>query len=336
MKRRALKPWHGIVFFILIMAAFFFICVPMQAYWEMYGLAATELLILVMALIFTKVMGYPLKVLFPVKKPEFLPILGTCIIWGSTYLLDMVIMLIQYRLFPIQMEQLNSGLNEVMFSVPVFVTILVVSIMPAICEEAVHRGVIIHTLYSVRKEWLVVLIMGIYFGLFHSDPLRFLPTAILGAAISYIMLETENMVYPSFFHCINNLFPILLQVFLYGSLQNSIMQEAQQVGEQMIRNNTEIQIPLVSIGIYMIFAAASPFGLYLGNYLLHHKKGMKRTFIPRRNGWKTILGILLPTVLLFGTGMMIIIYGILFDPVMKHMLQNSINQFSVGSFIFVR
>ena len=63
---------------------------------------------------------------------------------------------------------------------------------------------------------------------------------------------------------------------------------------------------------------------------------MRRTFIPERNGWKTILGILLPTVLLFGTGVIVIIYGILFDPVMKHMLQDSMKQFSVGSFIYVR
>lgn len=323
MRRRALKPWHGIVFFILIMAAFFFLCVPMQMYWGMYGLAATELLILVMAMIFAKIMGYPFRVLFPVKKPEFLPILGTVIIWGSTYLLDMVVMLIQYRLFPVQMDEINSGLNEVMFSVPVFVTIFVVSIMPAICEEAVHRGVILHTLYSVRKEWLVVLIMGIYFGLFHSDPLRFLPTGILGAAISYIMLETENMVYPSLFHCINNLFPILLQMMLYGVSHTKIMQNAQKMSEQMIDTEVGLQVPLMSIGIYTVFAAAVPFGLYLGSYLLHYKKGVRRKFIPEKDGWKTILKILIPTILLFAIGILVMVYGIIFDPVMKDVLKNS-------------
>ena len=323
MRRRALKPWHGIVFFILIMAAFFFLCVPMQMYWGMYGLAATELLILVMAMIFAKIMGYPFRVLFPVKKPEFLPILGTVIIWGSTYLLDMVVMLIQYRLFPVQMDEINSGLNEVMFSVPVFVTIFVVSIMPAICEEAVHRGVILHTLYSVRKEWLVVLIMGIYFGLFHSDPLRFLPTGILGAAISYIMLETENMVYPSLFHCINNLFPILLQMMLYGVSHTKIMQNAQKMSEQMIDTEVGLQVPLMSIGIYTVFAAAVPFGLYLGSYLLHYKKGVRRKFIPEKDGWKTILKILIPTILLFAIGILVMVYGIVFDPVMKDVLKNS-------------
>lgn len=322
MKRRVLKPWHGVVFFILVMAVFFLICAPMQMFWGMYGLAATELLILVMALIFAKVMGYPLKILFPVGKPGFLPILGTLILWISTYLLDMVVMLIQYRLFPLQMEQINSGLNEIMFSVPAVLTILIVAVMPAVCEEAVHRGVIIHTLYSVRREWLVVLIMGIYFGLFHTDPLRFLPTAILGATLSYIMLETENMVYPAIFHCANNLFPILLQlVLLHGVSGNEFLSEAEQMGQSMLNDVSGIRIPLVSVGIYMIFASAAPFGLYLGNYLLHHRKGVRRRFIPQKDGWKTILGIVIPTAALFGTGVLVMIYGVLFDPVMKRLLQ---------------
>ena len=107
-------------------------------------------------------------------------------------------------------------------------------------------------MYRIRKEWLVVLIMGIYFGLFHANPLRFLPTAILGAVMSYIMLETENMVYSSAFHMINNLLPMVLQEFL---LKTSQLQQAQNQltgtdvkqpffpKEQMDRTVLKIAIP---------------------------------------------------------------------------------------------
>ena len=183
MKRRPLKPWHGVVFFILIMTAFFLLCVPMQMYWGMAGLAGTELLILVMALVFAKVMGFPFRTLFPVKMPSILPVIGTILIWFSSYLLDMVFILIQYRLFPMKMEELNSGMSNMMTSIPFLLSVFLIAVMPAVCEEAVHRGVIIHTLYPIRRKWLVVVIMGIYFGLFHTDPLRFLPTAVMGAEI---------------------------------------------------------------------------------------------------------------------------------------------------------
>lgn len=317
MKRRALKPWHGILFFILVMAVFFLICVPMQMWWGMYGLAATELLILVMAVVFAKLMGYPLKVMFPIHKPGILPILGTVILWFSLYLLVMVESLIQYRLFPVQMYQVSSGLNDVIYSVPFILSVFIVSVMPAVCEEAVHRGVILHTLYTVRKEWLVVLIMAVYFGLFHSDLLRFLPTAILGGGISYVMLETENMIYPALFHCVNNLFPMLLQMILLGGARGQIMEQA---GEIVNGTNGVMNIPIASIGVYLIFAACAPFGIYLGNYLLHHRSGVRRSFFPRDKRVKNILRIVIPTVILFWLGVAAVVGGFLYDPVLWDMI----------------
>lgn len=311
MKRRPLKPWHGVVFFILIMTAFFLLCVPMQMYWGMAGLAGTELLLLVMALIFAKVMGFPLRTLFPVKKPSILPVIGTILIWFSSYLLDMVLILIQYRLFPMKMEQLNSGLSDIMTRVPFILSVFLIAVMPAVCEEAVHRGVIIHTLYPIRKKWLVVVIMGIYFGLFHTDPLRFLPTTVMGAALSYIMLETENMVYPSLFHFVNNFYPILMQyLLLWRTSSNPMLEDAQQIGEELL-DQSGLQVPIAAIGIYMIFAAAAPFGLYLGNYLLHYQKEKPRKFLPQDKKWITICKIALPSILLLGFGMMLTVLGVI-------------------------
>lgn len=311
MKRRPLKPWHGVVFFILIMTAFFLLCVPMQMYWGIAGLAGTELLLLVMALVFAKVMGFPLRTLFPVKKPSILPVIGTILIWFSSYLLDMVLILIQYRLFPMKMEQLNSGLSGIMTSVPFILSVFLIAVMPAVCEEAVHRGVIIHTLYTIRKKWLVVVIMGIYFGLFHTDPLRFLPTAVMGAALSYIMLETENMVYPSLFHFVNNFYPILMQyLLLWRTSSNPMLEDAQQIGEELLAQSG-LQVPIAAIGIYMIFAAAAPFGLYLGNYLLHYQKGKPRKFLPQDKKWTTICKIALPSILLLGFGMILTVLGVI-------------------------
>lgn len=222
----------------------------------------------------------------------------------------MVVSLIQYRLFPRQMEAVSGGLDDVIYSVPFWVSIIVVAVLPAICEEAVHRGVIIHTMYRIRKEWLVVLIMGIYFGLFHANPLRFLPTAILGAAMSYIMLETENMVYSSAFHMVNNLLPMLLQEML---LKNSQVQQAQN---QLAANDGTVTMPLVSIGVYLILGAAAPFGMYLGNYLLHRRGGSKPPFFPKEQMDRTVLKIAVPSAVLFIAGSICFGCGIYFESVL--------------------
>ena len=282
MREKTLKPWHGAAFFLLIMIVFFVVCVPLQSYFGLYGVAATEIILLILALLFAKVMGYSLRSLFPVRSPEGLPMLGTILMWISSYILAMVVSLIQYRLFPGEMETINEGLNDVIYSVPFWVSVIVVALLPAICEEAVHRGVIIHTMYRIRKEWLVVLIMGIYFGLFHANPLRFLPTAILGAVMSYIMLETENMVYSFAFHMINN---------LVGTMT----------------------VPLISIGVYLILGAAVPFGMYLGNYLLHRRDNVKQPFFPKEQMDRTVLKIAIPSAVFFIAGIICFGCGIYFE-----------------------
>ena len=309
-----LRPWQGIVFFLLIMISFFAVCVPMQMAWGIYGLALTELLILGLALLFPLVTRRPAKAVFPVKRPHALPVLGTLILWGSTLLGTMVVSLIQYRLFPEAMEQVSTGLGSVMVSAPPAVSILIVCVMPAVCEEAVHRGVILSCMRSVKRKWMIVTIMGILFGLFHTDPLRFLPTALLGAAISYLVLETGNLLYGSLFHCVNNLLPLLLQ---YTLLESGGVSDAAQMLQQ---NGQSMQVPLASIGIYMILAAAVPFGLYLGAYLIRCVPGTARSFIPRGEGVRIGMKILIPTLCIFGAGVILFAAGIFFDPVFRDLM----------------
>src|SRR5690606_35829883 len=99
----------------------------------------------------------------------------------------------------------------------------VFAVMPAICEEALHRGFIQSTMRSIRFDWVIVLIMGFIFGVFHLDPVRFLGTAILGAVLSYVMVKTRNIFYPSFLHMINNAIPVIL---MYTLLQPATQDNA--------------------------------------------------------------------------------------------------------------
>ena len=64
MREKTLKPWHGAAFFLLVMIVFFVICVPLQSYFGLYGVAVTEIILLIMALIFAKVMGHSCDLCF--------------------------------------------------------------------------------------------------------------------------------------------------------------------------------------------------------------------------------------------------------------------------------
>ena len=118
------------------------------------------------------------------------------------------------------------------------------------------------------------------------------------------------MVYSSAFHMVNNLVPMLLQEML---LNNSQIQQAQN---QLATDSGTVTMPLVSIGVYLILGAAAPFGMYLGNYLLHRRGDAKPTFFPKEQMDRTVLKIAIPSAVFFLAGIICFGCGIYFESVL--------------------
>lgn len=295
---RRLKPWQGILFFVIVMASFFTVCAWMQYNYGMLGLAGTELLLLVLAVLFPFVLRVPFKEVFPIKKPRTSRIFGTIILWIAAFLMTGVANLIVTYFFPQQVLNVSSGISQVITSVPFILSFFIVSVMPGICEEAVHRGVILSSMRSISNKAVIILIMGILFGLFHADIWRFLPTAMLGAMLSFIMIETENLVYPALFHALNNAVSLVAS---FSTAQTDTVQTAAGLDK----------IPLSSVAVYVIFSTIVPLALYFGYYLLHYEKGRAFFVNPQKRGRiQTIL--LVSTCSILIAGVFLFLIGILF------------------------
>ena len=155
-----------------------------------------------------KLLKIPIKEIFPLEKPKWKKTLGVLLMWASSYALMMPVTMFMAYFFPKEIFAVSEGLNEVIYSVPLILSIFISSVMPAVCEEALHRGFILKSFQNKWKnKWFLSLLMGIIFGVFHGSIWRFLPTAILGGILTYIMLETENIFYPALFHFTNNFLP---------------------------------------------------------------------------------------------------------------------------------
>jgi len=207
---RQLKPYHGILVFVLEIIAFLSIMVPLQMKFGMYGVALTELLLLLIAVGYTLLLKADFKKVFPIKRIQTSELFGTFVLWLCTFIMVLVLTLIIAYFFPKEIFGVSSGLTDVISSVPFGMSLLISVIMPAVCEEALHRGVILHSMLPINRKWMIVVCMGIIFGIFHMDPWRFVPTAILGGTLSYVMLETGNIIYPMLLHGINNFVPLII------------------------------------------------------------------------------------------------------------------------------
>ncbi|MFQ5768002.1 MAG: type II CAAX prenyl endopeptidase Rce1 family protein, partial [Acidobacteriota bacterium] len=72
-----------------------------------------------------------------------------------------------------------------------------------ICEEAVFRGFL---LGSLRRHGvhLAVWVSAACFGIFHLDPIRFIPTMALGVVYGYLTLSTGSIRPSMVAHGVNN------------------------------------------------------------------------------------------------------------------------------------
>ena len=274
-----LNAWHGVLGFVIIMVIFTLVAYPIQSKLGLIGVGITELILLALAIGAALLTKQNLKEVFPIHLPQGRQVLGTLIMWVGNYLLVMVVSSLLLVVAPEQMTVTSEGLNSVISSKGLILGILIVSLSPAICEEAVHRGFILHTFKNVKHEWITVLVMGIIFGVFHMDPVRFLPTAVLGAALSFIMVKTGNMVLPALFHAVNNLVPLLLSFGLnaFAKLAEVLVKESGMAGDAMSEAleqaaNITPEQAVVSLGSCLFTAAVAPFIMVAGARLLMKKE----------------------------------------------------------------
>ena len=305
--RKTLKVYHGIIMLILSAVCVFFVSPILGANLGLYGTLLNEILLLVLAVALTAVVRGDFKQVFPIHKPKLSAVFGTILLWIGSFLAIMIITMIIAYFFPEEVIGVSQGLGMEFASLTFIISFVIVSISPAICEEAVFRGVVMHSFDNGKNKWIAIVVTGLIFGAFHGNIWRFVPTALLGIMLGYIVYETDNMLYGALFHAINNAMP-LLSIFAMKSMYSNEMFQSQ------MSTMTDNGIPLISIGMYVMYGAAIPLLLTIGNYLIHKgTKHAKNSLFAKEERMKLVVLLLISGAFLV-VGFFIIIFSLLFDP----------------------
>ena len=115
----------------------------------------------------------------------------------------------QYNLSSV-FEDIERRLEELLTaeSTPRLLWLLVIfAVTPALCEEAVFRGVLLSGTRESGSAIRIALLNGLVFGVFHvsfESVFRFLPTAWLGAVLAWAVLTTSSIWVGTLMHFVNN------------------------------------------------------------------------------------------------------------------------------------
>ena len=263
-----LRPWAGFVLAGVAVAALLFAGSAMQRAWGLWGLVATECMMLALAIAFCLIFRVKFKEVFPVRQITGKEFGGMLLFLAGGYGASGILLGLSMTIMPSSMQEI-SALTDFLYSGnSPWILIPVAAVLPAICEEAIMRGAILSSFRSWKRDWLIVLVVGIIFGIFHLSPLRFLSTSVLGMLLAYLMVKRNNILLPVLMHFLNNLVAVLL------SALSGAMPSVDGVSEAL----SAVQ-PVQILAGYLIFGCCFPLLFVFGAKLISPATHRNRRFV---------------------------------------------------------
>src|ERR1035437_1302169 len=88
--------------------------------------------------------------------------------------------------------------------------ILIVAIVPAICEETMFRGFVQRSFEFKMKPFKAALLTAIFFGLYHFNPYGLFALIALGLYLGYASYSSNSIILAMFLHFLNNFSAIII------------------------------------------------------------------------------------------------------------------------------
>lgn len=185
-----LKFYNGLIVFAVVLICMIFIAAPAQYFLGIYGLAVTELMLLVIALVAARILKVNFRSIFPLKLPPIRYFIAALFLYAGMYLIIMLVLMTTEFFFP-SMNDVGQAIISVGSSVSPGVSLLIMAVLPALCEEVLHRGLILSSFKHIKNTALIIICSGVIFGLFHL--IRIALYQLLYLAVHLLILHLKQI-----------------------------------------------------------------------------------------------------------------------------------------------
>ncbi len=203
-----LTPGGAVGLFGLIMLLLFYIGTTVQTWHFVAGLLVTEWVLLLLPTLlllrFLRVRPVPALGL---RAPRMRALLGALALGLALLPLAIQASFLLQRIFPIPgefAEAFDRLFAEGAKQGGIPLLVLTAAVSPAICEEIVFRGALLHAFRPRLGHFWTIVAVGLLFGVFHLSPYRFLPAALTGMVLTYVGLRAGSVFPPMLAHALFN------------------------------------------------------------------------------------------------------------------------------------
>lgn len=243
--KKALSPQIAFLVFIAIILLLYYVGSSWQIKNLMNGLIKTEIfLILLPVILLLRIFKLDKKETLRLYKTKPLNYLLIIIMSISVYIIAGLIMELINLVYPIPVEYIEKFKELLSTSdKSVWTILLVVGVLPGICEEILFRGFLIRG-FEEKGKWNAIVITGILFGILHLDPFRLIPIILIGIWLGFLLYKTNSLYIPIIAHISNNAISLIISFLENSKIIKVFVTEA---------GNPNILSIILAVGILAFF-----------------------------------------------------------------------------------
>ena len=111
-----------------------------------------------------------------------------------------------------------AAFSQTLAAAPLWLTLLAVAVVPAVCEELAFRGFLLSGFQRARRTWLAVLLSAAAFGVVHIVPQQVFTATLAGLVLGWIAVKGRSLWPCVLFHLVFNAQGVLIGKAAAGDL----------------------------------------------------------------------------------------------------------------------
>lgn len=190
----------------------------LQVRFGLAGVFGTQMIILLVPLFMVAYTKRDLCQTYGFRGTAAVGYLGAVLLVAGLFLVNIVISTGLMKLLPGSAENVETAFSGILGG-NALAGFIVIAAAPAVCEEMLFRGVILHSLKAKYRVSTAVIITAALFGVFHMSLVKFIPTGLLGLALCIVAWWTDSI------------YPAMLMHFINNAVSVAVMYYPEQVGK---------------------------------------------------------------------------------------------------------
>ena len=160
------------------------------------------------------------------------------------------------------MAQMKAAAEGISYVPNLGMLLLLMAVLPAICEEIAFRGFVLSGLRHIGHKWWAIGFSAIAFGIVHSILQQQIGAAAVGVALGYLAIQTGNLLPCMIFHAIYNGLALAAATLVQDSSEGAIESQYDWLlsgGQMTIFQPWVIAISFVGAGAVLLWLHRLPY-----------------------------------------------------------------------------